>query len=137
MVKIRSYRDLEVWQVAMDLVEVVYRLTKTFPSDEKFGLTSQIRRAAVSIPSNIAEGWGRTHIKEYLHYLSIAKGSLMEVETQLTIAVRLEFLEREEAKEAWNPAQSVGKMLTRLIQSLQNPKSAPQSPKPETQPPKK
>jgi len=135
--QIKTYRDLEVWQVAMDLVEVVYRLTKTFPSDEKFGLTSQLRRAAVSIPSNIAEGWGRTHIKEYLHHLSIAKGSLMEVETQLTIAVRLAYLERESAREAWDLAQSVGKMLTKLIQSLQNPKPKTQNPTARTQHPRK
>ena len=95
---IQTYRDLTVWQKSMDLVAEIYRLTKLFPQEELFGLTSQIRRAAVSVPANIAEGYGRIHRKEYLHHLSIARGSLMEVETHLQIAVRLTFLERDQVR---------------------------------------
>ena len=86
---IRHYRDLEVWQRAMDLVEQVYRIAKTLPAEERYGLTSQIQRAAVSIPANVAEGHGRTHRGDYLHHLSIARGSLAELETQLAEGERL------------------------------------------------
>jgi len=115
---LQSYRDLEVWQKSMDLVEEIYRLTQRLPKAEIFGLTSQMRRAAVSIPSNIAEGYGRIHRKEYINHLSIAQGSLQEVETQLQITVRLQYLDREQAKQAWNQMQDIGKMLRRLIASL-------------------
>ncbi|HOW19678.1 MAG TPA: four helix bundle protein, partial [Phycisphaerae bacterium] len=86
---LQTYRDLEAWQRAIDLVEAVYVLTRGFPNAERFGLTSQTQRASVSIPSNIAEGYGRSHRGDYLHHLSMARGSLMELEIQLTIAVRL------------------------------------------------
>jgi four helix bundle protein len=115
---LQSYRDLEVWQKSMDLVEEIYRLTRGFPKEEQFGLTSQIRRAAVSVPANIAEGYGRKHRKEYLNHLSMANGSLLEAETHLQIAVRLEYLDREQVKKAWNLMQDVGKMLRRLSTSL-------------------
>ncbi|GAB4457859.1 MAG: four helix bundle protein [Anaerolineae bacterium] len=116
---LKTYRELTVWQKAMDLVEAVYRLTQDFPAEEKFGLTSQLRRAAVSIPANIAEGYGRTHRGDYLRHLSIAKGSLLEVETHLIISVRLKFATREKAAESWRLSQQVGKMLSKLIASLQ------------------
>ena len=90
--KVKSYQDLETWQQAMSLVVEVYRVTKLFPKEELFGLTSQLRRAAVSIPSNIAEGQGRTSTKEFLHHLSIAYGSLCEAETQILIAKKLDYL---------------------------------------------
>ncbi len=80
---IKSYRDLEVWNVAMDLAASCYTLTRLFPKDELYGMTSQIRRAAASIPANIAEGHGREHTKEFLNHLSVARGSLMELETHL------------------------------------------------------
>ena len=115
---LQSYRDLEVWQRSMDLVEEIYLLTKLLPKTELFGLTSQMRRAAISIPSNIAEGYGRIHRKEYVHHLSFAQGSLQETETQLQITVRLEYLDRDQVKKAWNLMQDVGKMLRRLIVSL-------------------
>ena len=89
---IKSYQELTVWQKSMDLVEAIYLLAKKFPKEETFGLTSQIKRAVVSIPANIAEGYGRTHRGDYLHHLSIARGSLMEVETHLAIALRLNYL---------------------------------------------
>ena len=115
---LQSYRDLEVWQKSMDLVTEIYRLTHRFPKEETFGLTSQIRRAAVSVPANIAEGYGRRHRKEYLNHLSIAHGSLLEAETHLQIAVRLEYLDRGQVKSAWELMQDVGKMLRRLSESL-------------------
>ncbi|MDD4891723.1 MAG: four helix bundle protein, partial [Phycisphaerae bacterium] len=89
---IRSYRDLEVWQKGTDLVVEVYRLAKLFPSDEIFGLTSQIRRSSVSVPANTAEGHGRLHRGDYVRHLSIARGSLAETETHLLLALRLEYI---------------------------------------------
>lgn len=95
----QSYRDLEVWQRAVDLVEEIYRLCKRLPSEERFGLISQMQRAAISIPANIAEGYGRGHRAEYLQYLPIGRGSLMEIETHLIITHRLGFLTEDEIKE--------------------------------------
>ena len=115
---IRNYRDLEAWKESMDLVEDVYKITKSLPAEELYGLRSQIRRAAVSIPSNVAEGHGRKGTGEYLHHLSIAKGSLTELETQLILCVRLKYFSRESLKPVWQQAQSVGKLLTGLIRSL-------------------
>jgi four helix bundle protein len=94
-----NHKDLDVWKKSMDLVETIYKLTQTFPDAEKFGLTSQMRRAAVSIPSNIAEGAARKGDKELIHFLHIALGSLSELETQYLIAIRLEFIKSEEACE--------------------------------------
>ena len=95
--ELRSYRDLKVWQRAVDMVEEVYSLSRRLPSEEKFGLTSQLRRAAVSVPANIAEGYARAQRGEYLQHLSIARGSLAEVETLLTLAARLGFMGRDQA----------------------------------------
>jgi len=86
---VKSYRDLEVWQLGLDLVETIYRYTAEFPRSETYGLTAQMRSAAVSIPSNIAEGQARSSSKEFLHFLSIALGSLAELETQIELATRL------------------------------------------------
>jgi four helix bundle protein len=94
--RLNSFRDLRVWQLSMELVEIIYRLTQNFPKHEIYGLTSQIQRAAVSVPSNIAEGHTREHTKEFLHHLSIAQASLAELETQLEIAVRLKYLAKDE-----------------------------------------
>ena len=102
----------------MDLVEEIYRLSSGFPPDEKFGLTSQVRRAAVSIPANIAEGYGRTHRGDYLHHLSIANGSLMELETHLIIAGRLGIIARDQAVESWQMIRETSCMLTALIKAL-------------------
>jgi four helix bundle protein len=120
LMAIQSYRDLLVWQKSMDLVTEIYQLTRPFPHEELFGLTSQTRRAAVSVPANIAEGYGRIHRKEYLHHLSIARGSLMEVETHLQIAVRLTYLSREQGAQIWSLLQEVGRLLNGLIRSLNN-----------------
>ena len=116
---VSSYRDLEVWQRGMDLVELVYTLTKPFPADERFGLTAQLRRAAISIPPNVAEGWGRGPRKEFMHFLKIARGSLAEVETQLIVAHRLGYLEEESLRSALDKATVEGKMLTALLRSLE------------------
>lgn len=108
----------------MDLVEGVYLLTRSFPNDEKYGLVSQLRRAAVSIPSNIAEGNGRTHRGDYLRHLSFAQGSLCELETQLIIAGRLTFASKEDVRPVWQLAQEIGRMLSRMVQKLRDPKEA-------------
>lgn len=115
---VSSYRDLKVWQKAMDLVVGCYRLTEGFPKSETYGLSSQLRRAAVSVPANIAEGQGREAIKEYLHHLSIANGSLMELETHLLIAGRLRYTEDRELAPLLAQTSEVGKMLNGLIKSL-------------------
>ena len=107
-----------MWQKAMDLVEEVYKASKAFPREEVYGLTSQIRKAAVSIPSNIAEGQGRSTTPDFLRHLSIAYGSLREVETQTLIADRLHYLAQEKCQEIMNLAGEVGRLLNGLMTSL-------------------
>ena len=114
----RTYRELVVWQRAMDLVVEVYRLTKEFPREELYGLTSQIRRAAVSVPSNIAEGQGRGIGNEFCHHLRIAQGSLQETETQLLIAERLQFVASTQVSPAMELSNEVGRLLRGLHQSV-------------------
>lgn len=115
---VQSYEDLEVWQRGMDLAGEVYRLTRTFPSEEKFGLTSQLRRAAVSISSNIAEGWGRGVTNEYLQFLRYARGSLYEVETQLRIAERNQYLSDEDLRTLLALTSTLSRMLLSLMRAL-------------------
>ncbi len=115
---VRNYQDLIVWQRAMDLVEWIYRATRPFPSEERFGLTSQLRRAVVSIPSNIAEGQGRETTRDFLRFLWIAHGSLREVETHVMIANRLEFLEDDPTNDLLARASEVGRLLNGLIARL-------------------
>jgi four helix bundle protein len=115
---IRSFRDLRVWEAAMDLVEKVYRLTQAFPRQEIYGLTSQIQRAAVSVASNIAEGHTKEYRKEYLHHLSIAQASLAEMETQIEIAARLKYISTEQLTEMLALAASLGKQLYALRNAL-------------------
>src|SRR3989440_2008829 len=105
----KSFRDLRVWMAAMDLVEDVYLLTQDFPKHELYALASQIHRAAVSVPSNIAEGHTREHLKEYLHHLSMAQASLAELETQLEIATRLKYLLTGQLKRLLTEITSLGK----------------------------
>jgi four helix bundle protein len=112
----QSYRDLTVWQRAIELVEAVYRVSRLLPPDERFGLTSQMQRAAVSVPANIAEGYGRAHRMEYVRHLSFAMGSLLELETHLIIAQRLSFLTA--LAPVWQLSQEVGKMLKALMSRL-------------------
>lgn len=116
--RIESYRELRVWQASMELVTDCYKATKSFPKSETYGLSSQLQRAAVSIPANIAEGKGRHHLKEYLHHLSIAHGSLLELETLLEIAHRLGYLNAERPGMFSERTASLGKMLNALMASL-------------------
>jgi four helix bundle protein len=116
--KVKNYQELIVWQKAMDLVEEVYIASKNFPREEVYGLTSQLRRAAVSIPSNIAEGQGRRTTPDFLRHLSIAYGSLREVETQILIAIRLRYLAARKCQDAMNIAAEVGRLLNGLMASL-------------------
>ena len=115
----RTYRDLKVWKRGMGLVERVYRLTRPFPKSEKFGLSSQLRQAAVSVPSNIAEGWGRNATGAFVRFLRIAHGSLAEVETQLTIARRLGYVEERVHKELLEKLTTERKMVLSFIRSLE------------------
>lgn len=115
---IKSFPDLRVWQVGMDLVEHIYGLTHTFPTQELYGLTSQMRQAAVSIPSNIAEGHTREHNKEYLHHLSMVQASLAELETQLEIAARLKYLSSEQLSQTLKQTASLGRQLYALRNAL-------------------
>lgn len=115
---VKSYRELIVWQKAMDMVAEVYKATEGFPREEIYGLTSQIRRAAVSVPSNIAEGQGRKSTNEFLHHLSIARGSLMEVETQLLLAARLSYLKPTDVAPFMERTSEIGRLLNGLYNSL-------------------
>ena len=115
-----TYRDLRVWQKGMDLVVTSYEVTKQFPQSELYGLVSQIQRAAVSIPANIAEGHGREHLGDYLHHLSMANGALMELETHFLLAGRLGYLKVERVNQLLDQTAEVGRMLAGLIRSLKN-----------------
>jgi four helix bundle protein len=116
----QSFRDLQVWQRAMQLTTEIYRLTQDFPREEVYALTSQIRRAAVSVPSNIAEGQGRLSSREFIQFLSIARGSICELQTQLEIARALGFGKPELIDEAERISHEVGKMIFAFLGSLQN-----------------
>lgn len=116
-VKMESYRELKVWQLGMELAKEVYRITRIFPKEEMYGLTSQMRRASVSVPANIAEGWARTR-KEYMRFLLIARGSLMELETYLLLCNDLDYLKEEASKDFLEKCSQIGKMLNSLYASL-------------------
>ena len=115
---VRNYRDLVVWQKAMEFVEAVYLLSRDFPADERFALTNQLRRAAVSVPSNIAEGEGRFSKPDFNRFLSMALGSLREAETQIVIAVRLKYSHIDAAAHAIKLADEVGRLIRGLAKSL-------------------
>ena len=117
--EVRHYRDLVVWQKAIVWVETVYRSASKWPMDERFGLTSQVRRAAVSVPSNIAEGCARRGPAEFLRFLSIARGSLAEAETQLILANRLGYLGQAPLDELLSQADEISRMLAGLINKLE------------------
>jgi four helix bundle protein len=126
--QIKSFRDLRVWQAGIDLVRNVYELSSSFPRSEAYGLSSQMQRAAVSIPSNIAEGHARESTKEYLQHLSIAQASLAELETQLEIAKQLNYISEEEATRLLEKMNSLGRQLFALRNALINPKARTASP---------
>ena len=119
LMAVQTFRDLEVWQVAMDLATECYCITKKFPRDELFGMTSQIRRAAASVPANIAEGQGRDHTRKFLNFLSIARGSLMEVQTHLLLAERVGLLSEAELQPSMILCERTSQMISRLRQALE------------------
>ncbi|MBZ5547750.1 MAG: four helix bundle protein [Acidobacteriia bacterium] len=110
-----TYHDLKVWQGAMELTLKIYRMTRKFPAEEMYGLSGQLRRAAISVPSNIAEGKGRSSDKELLQFLSHARGSMYEVQTQLEIAESLGFLTKTDYEDVRQQADAVGRMLNGMI----------------------
>ena len=112
---INGYRDLIVWQKSMDLVDEIYKITRLLPIEERFALSDQMRRSAVSIPSNIAEGYERKSKKEYVQFLSVAKSSRAELETQIYICIRPNFITHEEADKAFGLCSEVGRILNALI----------------------
>ncbi|MCL2101264.1 MAG: four helix bundle protein [Fibromonadales bacterium] len=129
MKTISSPKDLNVWKEAMNLAKQVYLETKNFPKEEVYGLTSQIRRAAVSVPSNIAEGNGRKHKKEYINFLSIANGSLMELETQLILSQNINYLSKENLELLLKQIEIVSRLLNGLRKSLEKSCSMSQTTK--------
>ena len=122
---VQSYRDLDVWVRAIDLSKKIYRLTRAFPREEIFGLTSQIRRAAVSVPANIAEGSGRRGTKEFLYHAGVARGSLYELVSLIDIALDQAYLTAEDAAILNDEAGHVGRLISGLIRSLERSQTAP------------
>ena len=123
MAKITSFRDLLVWQKSMDLVERCYGLVRRFPRDEQWVLGREIRKSCISVPSNIAEGFGRHHTLEYVHHLGFSNGSNNELQTQLELGRRLEIVSVDEAARVIADAEEVGRMLNGLMNSLRRPRS--------------
>ncbi len=117
---VKSYRDLEVWQKGRSLVKAIYQITTGFPSSEKFGLVNQMRRAAVSIPSNIAEGRSKSGTGEFRHFISIARGSVAELETQAILSTDLGYLNSDDSEDILRQLDILGKMLRGLEKSLTN-----------------
>jgi len=126
--QIRSFRDLRVWQAGIDLVRQVYELTSKLPRSEVYGLASQMQRAAVSIPSNIAEGHARESTKEYLQHLSIAQASFAELETQIEIGKQLKYISEDNASRLIEKISSLGRQLFALRNALTNPRAKVASP---------
>ncbi len=118
MGSIGSFKDLKVWQLGMDIVMDVYKLTEIFPREELYGLTSQVRRAAVSVPANIAEGFRRYHPKEHKQFLAVARGSAAELETELLIAKRLGYISEEDLETLSSELESLGRMLTAILKKF-------------------
>lgn len=118
MAKVTTYRDLAVWQKAIEFAEDVYRRSAKRPGEEKYGLRSQLQRSVVSVAANIAEGHARSHRGDCMHHLSVARGSLAEAETDLTLVVRLKLVARTEVVPIWEQAQEAGRMLNGLMSAL-------------------
>ena len=116
--RVKTYRDLVVWQKSMVLVTEVYEISKKFPKDELYGLTSQNRRCAISLPSNIAEGYGRNSTNDYIHFLRIASGSLYELQTQMEISLNLQYIDRREFENLYELSREIERMLSSLIRKL-------------------
>ncbi|PLB18080.1 MAG: S23 ribosomal protein [Flavobacteriaceae bacterium FS1-H7996/R] len=115
-----NYKELKVWQKSMELVEIVYKLTSTFPKEEKYGLTSQIQRSSISIPSNIAEGAGRNSDKEFRNFLGVANGSSNELSTQLILAIRIGYTNESDMEYIFNLLSEIQKMIFSLIKKFSN-----------------
>ena len=124
MIKSSDYRDLKVWQKAIELTSEVYKLVKLLPNEERYALSDQIRRAVVSVPSNIAEGCGRGTNKEFVRYLLMSRGSLWEVSTQLEICERLQYLNNDEMTNARQLITEISKMINALASSFSNDSEA-------------
>jgi four helix bundle protein len=120
---IQNYKDLDVWKKSVALTTDLYRLTSGFPDTERYGMSSQIRRATTSIAANIAEGWGRGSTGEYIQFLTVARGSLMELETHLIVACNLNFLKSGDLAAVSKPVKDIEKMLNRLIAVLRTRKA--------------
>jgi four helix bundle protein len=118
MTKIKTYRDLVVWQKSMTIVTEIYKLSQSFPKNEAYGLTSQMRRCAVSIPSNIAEGYGRNSSSDYVRFLRVAAGSLYELQTQIEIACNLEYLKKTDFAKLYESSREIERMLSSLSRKL-------------------
>lgn len=116
---IESFKDLDAWKLSIRMTRFVYRASEKFPTDERFGLTSQIRRAAVSVPSNIAEGWGRGTTSDYARFLRMARGSLYEVETQCVVARELGFMDDEVFRATDEVISECGRVLAGLLRSIE------------------
>ena len=121
---ITDYRDLDVWKEAMTLAAETYEMTRTFPRDEMFGMTSQMRRASVSVAANIAEGYGRQQTKPFIQFLRVSQGSLKELETLLILAERVGLVGRESCDRAMDRCQRIGKMLVGLVRKLDEKEDA-------------
>jgi four helix bundle protein len=121
--KMKTYRDLLVWQKSMALVTEIYRLSKSFPKDETYGLTSQMRRCAVSIPSNMAEGYGRNSTSDYIRFLYIATGSLYELQTHIEIALNLQYLNKTNFDKLYESSREIERMLSSLTKKLNDKRS--------------
>ena len=124
MSTIRSYRDLDAWKMAMRLAKECYRITNQFPRAEQFGLSQQLRRAAVSVPSNLAEGNGSRKRQVYIHHVNIALGSLAELDTQLELAVEFEFVSRNDVVEATDLSRQLGRLMLALVRALESTRAS-------------
>ncbi|MFK7050739.1 MULTISPECIES: four helix bundle protein [Flavobacterium] len=121
---IRSYKDLLIWQKGIDIVVSIYELVEDFPKEEMYALTSQLKRASVSIPSNIAEGYGRSSTQSYIHFVNIARGSLFEIETELIIANRLNFIKKNDCfNQLMLQIEEESKMINSFINKLESTKN--------------
>ncbi|MEN8124223.1 MAG: four helix bundle protein [Bacteroidota bacterium] len=118
MSSINSYKELKIWQKGIELVEVIYKITVSFAQAEQYGLTSQIRRSSISVPSNIAEGWGRGYNNNFLQFIKIARGSLYELETQLIIAYKIQLIKKEDFEIIQNLILIESKMINSFITTL-------------------
>ena len=118
MEKLRTHKDLDVWKKSIDLVAEIYEITKSFPKDEIYGITNQIRRAAVSIPSNVAEGAGRNHDKEFIQFLYISLGSCSELETQIVISSKIKYIDGKTMDEMLSKISDIRRMILGLIRAV-------------------